>query len=72
MESLVSKDDVKYIGSYDFEKEHGYSNYSDITVPEKLKQNYVILQEQHKNSFLICLLDKLQDKKSIIFVSTAD
>lgn len=45
MESLVSKDDVKYIGSYDFEKEHGYSNYSDITVPEKLKQNYVILQE---------------------------
>ena len=72
MESLVEKNDVQFIGSYDFEKEHGYSDYSDITVPEKLKQNYVIVQEQHKNSFLVCLLDKLQKKKSIIFVSTAD
>jgi superfamily II DNA/RNA helicase len=60
------------IGQYDFEKEHGYNDYSDITVPEKLKQNYVIVQEQHKNSFLLCLLDTLQDKKSILFVSTAD
>jgi len=43
MESLVEKNDVQFIGSYDFEKEHGYSDYSDITVPEKLKQNYVIV-----------------------------
>lgn len=72
MESIVAKDDVQIIGQYDFEKEHGYNDYSDIVVPEKLKQNYVIVQEQHKNSFLLCLLDKLQDRKTILFVSTAD
>lgn len=72
MESIVSKEDVQVIGQYDFEKESGYNDYSDIIVPEKLKQNYVIVQEQHKNSFLLCLLDTLQNKKSILFVSTAD
>jgi superfamily II DNA/RNA helicase len=72
MESIVAKDDIAIIGQYDFEKEHGYNDYSDIVVPEKLKQNYVIVQEQHKNSFLLCLLDKLQDRKTILFVATAD
>jgi hypothetical protein len=37
MESIVAKDDVQIIGQYDFEKEHGYNDYSDIVVPEKLK-----------------------------------
>ena len=44
----------------------------EVLIPEQLKQNYVLVEENSKLSYLVCLLHGLQNKKCIVFVSTAD
>lgn len=44
----------------------------EVLIPEQLNQNYVLVEENCKLSYLMCLLHGLQQSKIIVFVSTAD
>jgi ATP-dependent RNA helicase DDX31/DBP7 len=44
----------------------------EVLIPEQLSQNYVLVEENCKLSYLLCLLHGLQTSKIIVFVSTAD
>lgn len=44
----------------------------EVLIPEQLSQNYVLVEENCKLSYLLCLLHGLQHLKTIVFVSTAD
>lgn len=44
----------------------------EVLIPEQLNQNYVLVEENCKLSYLLCLLHGLQNSKIIVFVSTAD
>ena len=43
-----------------------------IEIPQSLKQNFVVLSERQKYTFLVSLLAALGLTKGIIFVATAD
>lgn len=72
LDQVIMKREFEVIGEFDLEKIQGEKGYSDIVVPEQLKQHYTIVPENNKNSFILCLLHQLQNKKVIIFVATAD
>lgn len=44
----------------------------EVLIPEQLSQNYVLVEEHCKLSYLLCLLHGIQQLKTIVFVSTAD
>lgn len=44
----------------------------EVLIPEHLNQNYVLVEENCKLSYLVCLLHSLQESKTIVFISTAD
>lgn len=44
----------------------------EVLIPEQLNQNYVLVEENCKLSYLLCLLHGIQQSKIIVFVSTAD
>lgn len=72
LDQVINQRDFEVIGEVDLEKLQGEKGYSDIVIPEQLKQHYTVVPENHKNSFILCLLHQLQNKKVIIFVATAD
>lgn len=44
----------------------------EVLIPTQLNQNYVLVEENCKLSYLLCLLHGLTNSKTIVFVSTAD
>lgn len=44
----------------------------EVLIPEQLNQNYVLVEENCKLSYLLCLMAGLESSKTIVFVSTAD
>lgn len=72
LDQVIVQRDFEVIGEFDLEKIQGEKGYSDIVIPEQLKQHYTIIPENLKNAFILCLLHQLQNKKVIIFVATAD
>lgn len=64
--------DFALVGGLDIEARATALNDEEMLIPEQLNQNYVIVEENNKLSYLLCILHYLQDTKMIIFVSTAD
>lgn len=60
------------VGGLNIEDAHRDLEKEEVLIPEQLNQNYVLVEENCKLSYLLCLLSGLQFSKTIVFVSTAD
>ena len=64
--------DYDLVGGLNIEDAQRDLDKEEVLIPEQLSQNYVLVEEHCKLSYLLCLLHALQKEKTIVFVSTAD